>query len=72
MYLVAFGFEDWIGNLGMVFIFMTVAVMGPCCVSDIVFPLLFVGGRAPSCACCAGHKHDGEARAGGGPPATGC
>jgi hypothetical protein len=34
------GIIDWIDDLGMVFLFVIVAVMGPCCVSDIVFPLL--------------------------------
>ena len=34
------GIIAWIHDLGKVFIFVIVAVMVPCCVSDIVFPLL--------------------------------
>jgi hypothetical protein len=67
MYLVSFGLTDWVGSLGLIFIFMVVAVMGPCCASDIVFPLLFVGGKAPQCACCSGH---GQHRAGAGEEAA--
>jgi hypothetical protein len=41
-YLVSFGLVDWIPVGGMVFIYTVLAVMIPCCTSDIVFPLLFV------------------------------
>jgi len=41
-YLVSFGLTDWIPVSGMVFIYMVLAVMIPCCTSDIVFPLLLV------------------------------
>ena len=41
-YLVSFGVTEWIPVGGMVFIYMVLAVMIPCCTSDIVFPLLFV------------------------------
>ncbi|MFB0526534.1 MAG: hypothetical protein ACETVO_03580 [bacterium] len=41
-YLVSFGLMDWIPVGGMVFIYMVLAVMIPCCTSDIVFPLLLV------------------------------
>lgn len=34
------GVIAWIDDLGKVFIFVVLAVMIPCCVSDIVFPLL--------------------------------
>ncbi len=34
------GMIAWIGDLGKVFIFVVLAVMVPCCLSDIVFPLL--------------------------------
>jgi len=34
------GMITWIDMLGKVFIFVIVAVMVPCCLSDIVFPLL--------------------------------
>lgn len=42
LYLVSFGLQDWIHNAGWVFIFVVLAVMIPCCFSDIVFPLLAV------------------------------
>lgn len=42
LYLVSYGLYDW-GNVGgMVLIYMVVAVMLPCCTSDIVFPLLLI------------------------------
>ena len=34
------GLTDWIEDLGKVFMFVVLAVMVPCCLSDIVFPLL--------------------------------
>ncbi len=34
------GMVAWIDELGMVFLFVVVAVMVPCCVSDIVYPTL--------------------------------
>ena len=44
-YFTAFGTADWIGLLPFVFLFLFVAVWLPCCVSDIVYPLLFVRRR---------------------------
>jgi hypothetical protein len=41
-YFTAFGAADWIPLLGFVFLFLIIAVLLPCCLSDIVFPLLFV------------------------------
>ncbi|MDI6839334.1 MAG: hypothetical protein QMD71_00535 [bacterium] len=41
LYLLSFGFTHWIHHIGSVFIIAVVAVMLPCCVSDIVFPLCF-------------------------------
>ncbi len=40
LYLVSFGLVDWIDKGGMVFIYIVLAVVIPCCISDIVFPLL--------------------------------
>jgi hypothetical protein len=40
-YLTAFGITPWIPLLHFVFIFLFLAVWLPCCISDIVFPLLF-------------------------------
>lgn len=42
LYLVSFGLGHWIHDAGWVFIFVVLAVMIPCCFSDIVFPLLVV------------------------------
>ena len=41
-YLVSFGLTEWIPVGGMVIIYMVLAVMIPCCTSDIIFPLLLV------------------------------
>jgi hypothetical protein len=40
LYLVSFGLTEWIYVGGMVFIYMVLAVVIPCCTSDIIFPLL--------------------------------
>lgn len=40
LYLIAFGLTDWVHVLGGVFMVTVVAVMFPCCLSDIVFPML--------------------------------
>lgn len=39
LYLVSFGLEDWTHAIGGVFLITIFAVMIPCCLSDIVFPL---------------------------------
>ena len=39
LYLISFGFQDWIHSIGSVFLITIFAVMIPCCASDIVFPL---------------------------------
>ena len=44
----AFGVADWIPLLPFVFIYLFLAVWLPCCVSDIVYPLLWAGN---------GHSH---------------
>jgi hypothetical protein len=44
---------NWLPLLPAVFIILFIAVWIPCCVSDIVFPLLFVGKQAA-----AEHVHD--------------
>jgi hypothetical protein len=40
LYLIGFGLTEWIHVAGMVFIYMVLAVIIPCCTSDIIFPLL--------------------------------
>lgn len=42
LYLIGFGITDWIHAIGSVFVIIIIAVMLPCCVSDIVFPLACV------------------------------
>ncbi len=39
LYLIGFGLSDWIPLAGGVFIVTIVAVMIPCCASDIIFPI---------------------------------
>lgn len=40
----AFGMANWIPLLHFIFLFLFLAVWIPCCLSDIVYPLMFVGG----------------------------
>jgi len=40
-YFTAFGTANWIPLLPFIFLFLFLAVWVPCCMSDIVFPLLF-------------------------------
>ncbi|HEA47213.1 MAG TPA: hypothetical protein ENH97_02250 [bacterium] len=40
-YFTAFGTANWIPLLPFIFFFLFLAVWVPCCISDIVFPLLF-------------------------------
>lgn len=42
VYLVSYGFTNWMNHIGVVFIIVVLAVLIPCCLSDIVFPLAFV------------------------------
>lgn len=46
-YFTAFGVARWIPLLPFIFLFLFLAVWIPCCVSDIVFPLLFAKKRLP-------------------------
>jgi hypothetical protein len=41
-YFTAFGTASWLPLLPLIFIFIFLSVWLPCCLSDIVFPLLFV------------------------------
>lgn len=41
-YFTAFGIAPWIPLLPFIFLFLFLAVWIPCCLSDIVFPLLFI------------------------------
>ncbi len=46
-YFTAFGVAEWIPLLPLIFLFLFLAVLIPCCISDIVYPLLFVRGDSP-------------------------
>ena len=41
-YIITFGRADWIPRLPFIFLILFLAVWLPCCMSDIVYPLLFV------------------------------
>jgi len=41
-YFTAFGIAHWLPLLPLVFVFLFLAVWIPCCLSDIVFPLIFI------------------------------
>jgi len=43
-YFTAFGIAEWVPLLPFVFLFLFLAVWIPCCVSDIIYPLLFLRG----------------------------
>ena len=47
-YFAAFATADWLPLLPVIFVFLFVAVLIPCCMSDIVFPLLLAGKGLPS------------------------
>ncbi|MFC1921538.1 hypothetical protein ACFLYQ_07430 [Chloroflexota bacterium] len=44
-YFTAYGVAHWLPLLPLVFLFLFLAVWLPCCISDIIFPLLFTGGK---------------------------
>jgi hypothetical protein len=41
-YFTSFGTASWVPLLPLIFVFLFLAVWLPCCLSDIVFPLLFI------------------------------
>ena len=58
LYLTAFGFADWMHDMFAVFIIITFAVLIPCCISDIIFPLAFANPEnAPGCGCAPEKDH---------------
>jgi hypothetical protein len=59
VFLHAEGQVNWLPLLPLVFIVLFVAVWVPCCVSDIVFPLLFVRGATADA-----HEHGAHAVSG--------
>ena len=59
LYLVTFGFTDWMHDVFIVFSIVILAVFIPCCFSDIIFPLLFTNGKdqRPESMCCGEGDH---------------
>ena len=47
-YFAAFATAEWLPLLPVIFVFLFIAVILPCCLSDIVFPLLFIGKGLPA------------------------
>ncbi len=47
-YFTAFASANWLPLLPVIFVFLFVAVLIPCCMSDIVFPILLAGKGLPS------------------------
>jgi hypothetical protein len=47
-FFAAFGTAYWLPLLPVIFVFLFLAVLLPCCLSDIVFPLLFVREGLPA------------------------
>ncbi len=47
-YFTAFGMAPWLPLLPLIFLFLFFAVWLPCCISDIVFPVLFTSDVAHS------------------------
>ena len=59
--LLSLRLTGWMGQLGMVFLFTVLAVLIPCCISDIVFPLLFCEATADDGHCPPARKDPGVA-----------
>lgn len=51
-YFTAFGVGEWLSLLPAIFLFLFLSVWLPCCLSDIVFPLLFISSAEDK------HKHE--------------
>ena len=61
LYFTAFGTAHWLPLLPFIFIFLFLAVWAPCCLSDIVFPLLFTRKKLPAPEHITyNHNHPGE------------
>ncbi|MCA9770563.1 hypothetical protein KC460_04300 [Candidatus Dependentiae bacterium] len=40
-YLVSHGFTDWFHHIGFIFIFLIIAIVVPCTLSDVIVPMVF-------------------------------
>lgn len=58
LYLISFDITLWSTSISIVFAIALVAVWLPCCLSDIIFPLIFAKGQHPHAPCCGHHPHD--------------
>lgn len=47
LYFTAFGIARWLPLMPIIFLFLFLAVWLPCCVSDVLFPLLFTRQKLP-------------------------
>ncbi|MDP6142180.1 MAG: hypothetical protein QGF23_01905 [Dehalococcoidales bacterium] len=47
-YFTAFSVAQWIPLIPLIFLFLFLAVWLPCCISDIVFPILVTGKKLPT------------------------
>ncbi len=45
LYLMSFGVANWMSHFGWVLLIVTIAVVVPCCASDIILPLMFAKRR---------------------------
>ena len=54
-----------IGILGGILLTLFIATWLPCCISDIIFPLLFVKSDITLVGCCPDHAHHSHAHEGG-------
>jgi len=52
-YLVSYGFERWYDHFGFVFMFLIIAIIIPCTLSDLVVPILCAGKRKKTTEGCA-------------------
>ncbi|MBA2307298.1 hypothetical protein H0W26_04160 [Candidatus Dependentiae bacterium] len=43
-YMVSHGFDNWYPQMGMVFLFLVIAIVIPCTLSDVLVPMYFAGG----------------------------
>ncbi|MFH1227031.1 MAG: hypothetical protein V1701_03885 [Planctomycetota bacterium] len=42
LYLINFGLSDWPNYVGWILLILAVSVLIPCCLGDIVFPMIFI------------------------------
>ena len=58
LYVISHGMHDWHGQMGILFMFLIVAVVIPCTLSDVVVPVYFAQNDIKPTVkdeCCSGH-----------------